>query len=106
MKRIKLYLSSLLCLILCGLQTLQANTIDAPLCTVNVSGTSLREVISIIEKQTNYHFLQSASDKVLNQPITLAEKNQVLIIRTIIHARARSCLVQIFHFNWSRQIYK
>lgn len=78
MKRIKLYLSSLLCLILCGLQTLQANTIDAPLCTVNVSGTSLREVISIIEKQTNYHFLQSASDKVLNQPITLSEKNQPL----------------------------
>lgn len=78
MKRIKLYLNCLLCLLLSGIQTLQANTIDAPLCTVNVSEKKLKEVITIIENQTNYHFLHSASDKILNQPITMAEKNQPL----------------------------
>lgn len=78
MKTLKLYLSCLLCLLLCGIQTIQANTIDTPLCTVNVSGKTLKEVITIIENQTDYHFLQSASDKVLNQPITLSEKNQPL----------------------------
>ncbi|HEY0176212.1 MAG TPA: carboxypeptidase-like regulatory domain-containing protein, partial [Pedobacter sp.] len=80
MKKIKLYLSCILCLVLSGIQTLRANTIDTPLCTVNVSGQRLKEVITIIENQTNYHFLHSASDKILNQPITLSEKNQPLSV--------------------------
>lgn len=78
MKRIKQYLTCLLCLFLWCMQTVSANTIDNPLCTLNVSGKPLKEVITLIEKQTGYHFLHSASDKTLNQPITLNEKNQPL----------------------------
>ena len=52
----------------------QSRTSD-PVCTIQVSGKSIKEVFSLIEKQTGLHFIHNATEAQLSKNISLSENN-------------------------------
>ncbi|MDN5284012.1 MAG: SusC/RagA family TonB-linked outer membrane protein [Mucilaginibacter sp.] len=49
---------------------------DSIICTIQVSEKSIKEVFSIIEKQTGLRFIHSATEAQLSKKISLSENNQ------------------------------
>jgi TonB-linked SusC/RagA family outer membrane protein len=77
----KKYIFSLLSVIYLMCTVMQAgaaviNNTSDPVCTIQVSGKSIKEVFSLIEKQTGLHFIHNATEAQLSKKISLAENNQ------------------------------